>query len=149
MINRQNLAIGEKLNKVIGLINSDIKTVRDYGTGFSLPHSEVFLLWIISEYPNDNTSRLALRLGITKGAIAQVTKKLYEKGLITSFHTPENRKETFFKPTKLGKKAVSGHIRYHEQQSAQILEFINSLSGKEIKTINAFFDVLINSYSPK
>ena len=149
MINEAYLAIGEKINKAVGLISRDLKIARDYGTGFSLPHSEILLLHIISENPSDNSSCLAMRLGITKGAIAQVTKKLQEKGLMTSFHTPENKKEMFFELTKLGKKAVSGHIRYHEQKSNQILESFNSLNNKDMKIINSFLDELINSYSFK
>jgi DNA-binding MarR family transcriptional regulator len=53
----------------------------------------------INQHQGENTSRLALRNGITKGAVAQITKKLLEKDLITAFQVPENRKEVYFEQT--------------------------------------------------
>jgi len=142
-----SLTLGEKISKAVTLLNNENKVAHDYGIGFPLYHAEVNLLYIISKYPHENTSLLAIRLGITKGAITQITQKLLGKGLLTSFNTPGNRKVVYFELTKLGKKVISSHIRYHEQRNAQIREYFSTLSNNDQKTIHSFFDVLINSHS--
>jgi DNA-binding MarR family transcriptional regulator len=107
----------------------------------------VHLLDTINEHPGENTSQLAARNGITKGAIAQITKKLLEKELITTFQIPENRKEVYFELTKLGKKAVSGHDRHHKRLNAGLTKYFEILSDKDMQTIVTFLDVLIEGSS--
>jgi DNA-binding MarR family transcriptional regulator len=117
---------------------------QDYGISFPLNHAKIYLLYTIHRYPDENISQLALRLGITKGAIAQITKKLLEKGLITSFHTSENKKEVYFYLTGLGEKAVLGFRHHLEKQSAGLQKYLRTLTAKDIKTILAFLDTLID-----
>ena len=140
------LAIVEKFSKAANILNNEQKVARDYGIGFPLNHAEIHLLGIINEHPDENTSQLAARLGITKGAIAQITKKLLEKGLMTSFHPPENRKEVYFKLTKLGEKAVSGHIRHHKRLNTRFFTYLETLSEKDLKNILTLLDKAIEEY---
>jgi DNA-binding MarR family transcriptional regulator len=142
------LAIGEKINKAVTVLGREKKVARDYGIGFLLNHAEVHLLDTISQHQGENTSQLALRNGITKGAIAQITKKLLEKGLITAFQAPENRKEVYFELTKLGQKAVSGHDRHHRRLNAGLSKYFETLSNKDMQTISTFLDKIIEGNSP-
>jgi DNA-binding MarR family transcriptional regulator len=142
------LAIGEKINKAVTILSNEKKIARDYGIGFPLNHAEVHLLDTINEHPGENTSQLALRNGITKGAVAQITKKLLEKGLIRAFQAPENRKEVYFELTKPGKKAVLGHNRHHERLNAGLRQYFETLSDKEMKTILTFLDHVIEGNTP-
>jgi DNA-binding MarR family transcriptional regulator len=87
------LTVAEKLNKAVSILDRKKQVEQDYGISFPLNHAKIYLLYTIHRYPDENISQLALRLGITKGAIAQITKKLLEKGLMTSFHTSENKKD--------------------------------------------------------
>jgi len=137
------LSIAEKINKAMTLLNNEKKIARDYGIGFLLNHAEVHLLDIINDRPDENTSQLALRNGITKGAVAQITKKLMEKELITAFQIPENKKEVYFKLTKLGKKAVAGHTQHHDKLSAGLRKYFETLNDKDMQTILTFLDILI------
>jgi DNA-binding MarR family transcriptional regulator len=142
------LAIGEKINKAVTVLGNEKKVARDYGIGFPLNHAEVHLLDTINRHQGENTSQLAQRNGITKGAVAQITKKLLEKGLITAFQMPENRKEVYFELTKLGKKAVSGHERHHRRLNAGLSKYFETLSDKDMQTISTFLDKIIEGNSP-
>jgi DNA-binding MarR family transcriptional regulator len=142
------LAIGEKINKAVTVLGREKKVARDYGIGFPVNHAEVHLLDTISQHPGENTSQLALRNGITKGAVAQITKKLMEKGLITAFQVPENRKEVYFELTKLGKKTVSGHDRHHRRLNAGLSKYFETLSDKDMQTISTFLDKIIEGNNP-
>jgi DNA-binding MarR family transcriptional regulator len=143
------LAIAEKINKAVTILSNEKKIARDYGTGFPLNHAEVHLLDTINEHPGGNTSQLAVRNGITKGAIAQITKKLLEKDLITAFQTPENRKEVYFELTVIGKKAVSGHERHHKRLNSGLSKYFDTLNDKDMQTISAFLDMLIEGNKPQ
>ncbi|MDR3237439.1 MAG: MarR family transcriptional regulator, partial [Spirochaetia bacterium] len=136
-------AIAEKINKAVTMLGNEKKIARDYGTGFPLNHAEVHLLDIINEHPGENTSQLAARNGITKGAIAQITKKLLQKELIAAFQIPENRTEVYFELTKLGKKAISGHNRHHKRLNSGLTKYFEILSDKDMQTIVTFLDILI------
>jgi DNA-binding MarR family transcriptional regulator len=142
------LAIGEKINKAVTVLSKEKKVARDYGIGFPMNHAEVHLLDTINQHQGENTSQLAQRNGITKGAVAQITKKLLEKGLITAFQTPENRKEVYFELTKLGKKVVSGHDRHHRRLNAGLSKYFETLSYKDMQTISTFLDKVIEGNNP-
>ena len=107
------------------------------------------LLDTIKTHPGENTSALAARNGITKGAIAQITKKLLEKELITAFQMPENRKEVYFELSAMGKKAVSGHARHHKRLNSGLSKYFDTLSDKDMQTISAFLDMLIEGNKPQ
>ena len=143
------LAIAEKINKAVVVLSREQKIARDYGTGLPLNHAEVHLLDTINEHPGENTSALAIRNGITKGAIAQITKKLLEKDLITAFQTPENRKEVYFELTALGKKAVSGHTRHHKRLNSGLSKYFDTLGDEDMQTILTFLDMLIAGNKPQ
>jgi DNA-binding MarR family transcriptional regulator len=142
------LAIAEKINKAVTVLEREKKAARDYGIGFLLNHAEVHLLDNINEHPDENTSQLALRNGITKGAVAQITKKLQEKGLITAFQLPENKKEIYFELTKSGKKAVAGHERHNKRLNEGLSTYIETLSGKDMRNILTFLDKIIEGNNP-
>jgi DNA-binding MarR family transcriptional regulator len=141
------LDIGEKINKAVTVLSREQKVARDYGAGFPINHAEVHLLDTINQHPGENTSRLARRNGITKGAVAQITKKLLEKSLVTSFQMPGNRKEVYFELTKLGKKVVSGHDRHHRRLNTELSKYFDSLSDRDMQTISAFLDKIIEGNS--
>jgi DNA-binding MarR family transcriptional regulator len=141
------LAIGEKINKAVTVLSREKKVARDYGIGFPLNHAEVHLLDTINQHQDENTSQLAQRNGITKGAVAQITKKLLEKGLITTFQVPENRKEVYFELTKLGQKVVSGHDRHHRRMNAGLSKYFETLSDKDMQIISTFLDKIIEGNS--
>jgi DNA-binding MarR family transcriptional regulator len=138
------LMLAERLNKTVTVLNAEKKEARDYGVGFPLYHSEVHLLDAIHSHEDENGQELAKRLGITKGAVAQVAKKLIGKALIESYQLSSNKKEVYFRLTELGERAVKGHRRHHECMNVKVVEYINKLSEKDIQTILRFLDTMIN-----
>jgi DNA-binding MarR family transcriptional regulator len=77
---------------------------EERGVGFPLYHSEVHLLDAIHLHEGENEQELAKRLGITKGAAAQVAKKLIGKALIESYQLSGNKKEVYSRLTELGER---------------------------------------------
>lgn len=147
MDKKSALALAEKFNKTMNMRNVEMKAARDYGIGFPLYHSEVHLLDAINLHDGENERELAARLGVTKGAVGQVAKKLVSKGLAESYQLPDNKKEIYFRLTDLGRKAVTGHQRHHERINTSLFAYIDSLEEKDVQTIMEFLDVMMQGLS--
>ena len=87
----------------------------DYGTGKTLYHSERHMLDTIGENPAMNVSEFARNIGVTKGAVSQVVKKLEEKQVVRRYKQAENDKEVFIELTNLGKDIYKKHKETNEE----------------------------------
>jgi DNA-binding MarR family transcriptional regulator len=138
----------EKLYKTMNVLNQEMKKARNYGIGFNLYHSEVGLLDIIKEHRNATASELSRILGVTTGAIWQVSRKLQKKGLIESYQAEDNKKEVYFRLTSLGEKAHRGHRKHHEAINAGFHEYLLSHFNKgEVAKMHEFLDAVIKEMS--
>jgi DNA-binding MarR family transcriptional regulator len=109
---------------------------------FPLHHAEVHLLEAIQAQEGANVGELARHLGMTSGAISQVTRKLLDKGLIEAYKKPGNRKEVFSHLTSLGERVCEGHQKHHENMVSVLHEFISRLDKKETQAVFDFLDAV-------
>lgn len=112
----------------------------DTGDGVLLYTSEVHLIDLAGRFPDDSMSSLALRLGITRGAVSQTAKKLEEKGYLERYNGEGDNKTTYLRLTDAGKKAFAWHEAYHALVNGRLTEVISSLEKEDRK--NAL-DVLL------
>ena len=87
----------------------------DYGYGKSLYHSERHMLDTIGDNPTMNISEFASSLGVTKGAISQVVKKLEDKQVVKRYKRAENDREVFIELTETGKEIYKKHKDVNEE----------------------------------
>lgn len=139
----RTVSLVEKLYKITNIVNEEMKTAWDYGVGFPLYHSEVQLLEVINNHEGANASELAKVLGVTCGAIGQVTKKLMSKALIESYQLPDNKKEIYFRLTDLGRSASVGHQKHHEMLNAGIYNYLDQLKERDLQKLTELFDDII------
>jgi DNA-binding MarR family transcriptional regulator len=124
------------------LVVEEMETPWLYGVDFPLHHAEVHLLEAINALEGANVGELARYLGMTSGAISQVTKKLLDKGLIEAYRKPGNRKEVFSRLTALGEQVREGHQKHHENMVSVLHEFMAHLNKKETQMILDFLDAV-------
>ncbi|MDR1147111.1 MAG: MarR family transcriptional regulator [Spirochaetaceae bacterium] len=132
----------EKFYQTANLVIEEMETPWGYGVDFPIHHAEVHLLETIKAREGANVGELARHLGMTSGAISQVTKKLLDKGLIEAYRKPGNRKEVFSRLTALGERVCEGHQKHHENMAGVLYEFINRLNKKETQTVFDFLDAV-------
>jgi DNA-binding MarR family transcriptional regulator len=132
----------EKVHKMTNFVIKEMETPWIYGVDFPLHHAEVHLLEAIKTHEGANVGELARRLGMTSGAVSQVTKKLLDKKLIEAYKKPGNRKEVFSRLTDLGERVCDGHQKHHGKILGDLLEFMNRLNQKETQAIFDFLDTL-------
>jgi DNA-binding MarR family transcriptional regulator len=135
----------EKLYRAMNLVIKEMETPWLYGVDFPLHHAEVHLLEAIKAQERANVSELARYLGMTSGAVSQVTKKLLDKGLIEAYRKPDNRKEVFSRLTALGERIREGHQKHHENMIAVLREFMDRLDENETLAVYGFLDAVSRS----
>ncbi|MDR2006605.1 MAG: MarR family transcriptional regulator [Acidaminococcales bacterium] len=131
-----------KFYKMANLVTQEMETSWLYGVDFPLHHAQVHLLETIKSQEGVNVSELARHLGMTSGAVSQVTKKLLDKGLIETYKKPGNRKEVFSRLTALGEMVCRGHQRHHENMLSALREFMNRLNVNETQVVLDFLDAV-------
>ena len=134
-----------RLYKLLKLFAWEMENAWDYGAGFPIPHSEAHLLDAVKEHDGAKASELAGIMGITNGAVSQITKKLLAKALVEDYKLPGNRKEVFFRLTPLGEKVYRGHRKHHNKIDAGFFDYMAGLKEKDLQVIYNFLDVITQS----
>jgi DNA-binding MarR family transcriptional regulator len=135
----------ELLERWIRITNKIIRSEslpRDFGTGDLLFMSEVHTLCAIGAMPGINVTNLSVRLGVTKGAISKMTKKMEDKGLLERYHEPGNDKEVLIRLTPKGKKAYLGHENHHKEAFGRITTEVDKLTDEQMEFLFGVFTAI-------
>jgi DNA-binding MarR family transcriptional regulator len=111
--------------KILHLYSVISRRPVDYGTGDLLYFTEIHTITTVGKNREINMTRLAEKMGVTRGAISQTIRKLASKNLVLKSNS--NNKKEF--NLKLSEK---GHIAYKGQMSFQreIFTFAETLYEK-------------------
>lgn len=102
------------LELVSRYIEVDKKT-RYYGTDVPIHYSEIHMLEAIKNNEDIHVSGLASFLGVTKGSISEITRKLEKKRLIRKETDSQNRSKLLLRLTPKGEIACENHKKYHQK----------------------------------
>ena len=126
--------------RLMNKYNQKTKNPKQYGTDDLLYASEVHMIEVIGIYESITTTKLAERMGITKGAVSQTTSKLLQKDLILKTASKERSNEVFITLTEKGRKVLDGHHKMHEKMSARVNEVLVKMSEESKNDMIALFD---------
>ena len=132
----------EMMDRFVRVLNMAAAIERepvDIGHGVLLYPSEVHLIDIAGRYPDEGISRIAMRLGITKGAVSQTAKRLEEKGYLERANQEGDKKTVLLRLTIRGEVAFNWHRRYHAMVNRNLEEEIRSLSARDLENLRRFF----------
>ncbi len=132
--------IMELCYRLMNKYNQKTKNPKQYGTDDLLYASEVHMIEVIGIYESITTTKLAERMGITKGAVSQTTSKLLQKDLILKTASKERSNEVFITLTEKGRKVLDGHHKMHEKMSARVNEVLVKMSEESKNDMLALFD---------
>lgn len=96
-----------------------------------------------------NVTKVAAQMGMTRGAISKISKKLLNKNLIESYQKPENNKEIYFCLTEQGKKVYIEHKKCHNQAQEDKLAILSMYSEAEQLIILRFLNDINRKYDKK
>lgn len=99
----------DSLDLAFALIDLDKKT-RYFGTDVPIFHSEIHIIKAIAEHPGIHVGGLADILGVTKGSVSEILKKLERKALVVKEIDNLNLSRYSLNLSEKGKKAHSSHM---------------------------------------
>ncbi|MHC1713505.1 MAG: MarR family winged helix-turn-helix transcriptional regulator [Solidesulfovibrio sp.] len=102
--------------------------------------SELHVLLAIRREPESNATKLAARLGITKGAVSQVLKRLETKNVIGKRIDPSHKNEVTSHFTPLGQEAVEDFLSQRAALQQHFQTYLDSLSEAERAVIQRFLE---------
>lgn len=135
----------ENAYRLINKYNQKTKVAKAYGTEDLLYSAEVHMIEIIGTYEAITTTKLAKTLGITKGAVSQITHKLVKKSLIVKVPTIEKNNEVLISLTDKGKIVYSYHQNMHKKMMKRIDSIICDLSEEEKTALAQIVQVIDES----
>ncbi len=116
----------------------------DYGTGDMLYFTEIRTIATIGKSREINMTRLAEKMGVTKGAISQTVRKLVSKDLITKLNT-NNKKEFMLKLTLRGETADKGHESYLWDLFTFAETLYDRASAQDRELVTGLFEAIIQN----
>lgn len=116
------------------------KVPRQYNTGIDIYRSEIHIIMLIGNYTRLYVTEIARKLGVTKGAVSQILKKLENKGLIDKFTDETNHTRMLVRLTDRGQIAYRSHEEYHQQHDSNMIAFLENLDDYGLDTILTFID---------
>jgi DNA-binding MarR family transcriptional regulator len=125
-------------NKLIFL---EKKSILKHGD-IKLYPSEIHLLDVIDQDKGINASEMAVRLGVTKGAISQTLSRLEKKGVIYKTKDPNHKNELTAHFTRLGNEAFEQHRKSRGTLSKQFNGYLAGVSSEEMEVIKKFLSKL-------
>lgn len=131
--------------RLINKYNQKAKTAKHYGTEDLLYSAEVHMIELIGSYEAITTTQLAEKLGITKGAISQITRKLLEKNLIVKNPSTERNNEILISLTDKGKIVYFHHQSMHEKMLNKIDSVLSDLSDEEKMVMDKIIQIIDDS----
>lgn len=124
--------------RIINKMNESESKNRDYGTGDRLSPAEIHLLQAIETNKGKKITELAEALGVTKGAVSQMVKKLESKGLVLKYGVSGNEKDVLLKLTASGTKAKNGHDRHHARFMEEVKSSLDDLTEDQARFLEKF-----------
>ncbi|AKB35273.1 Transcriptional regulator, MarR family [Methanosarcina siciliae C2J] len=131
--------------KVTALLETGIRTLNkaymlekkpvDLRNGILIHPSEFHIIEVVGKYPEKNLASIASHLGVTRGAISQMVRKLEKKGLVERVRTPDNKKNVMLELTGFGKEAFEWHKALHESLETGIREELEQMSDSDIEKL--------------
>ncbi len=106
--------------------------------GIHLHPSEIHLMLETKGDQAVNATKIAERLGITKGAVSQTLTRLESKGIIEKTKDPYCKNELSITLTPLGKKAYEQHQEMFDEFAKIIKNLSAQYSEKEQEIIKDF-----------
>jgi DNA-binding MarR family transcriptional regulator len=114
--------------------------------GRTLYPTEIHLLLVIDKGRHGNATRMAERMGVTKGAVSQTLSRLESKGMLIKSRDPASKNELNLALTPAGQRAarrareVTGHVQQRYG------EFLAGLDVTEKEVIRRFLTTMNNIF---
>ncbi len=134
--------ISYTLLRVVWKLSEADKKTRYYGTKEQLFEAEIHMIKSIKENEGIHVTGLAELLGVTKGAVSQIVKRLHKKGMIIKDTDPRNLSRLALRLAPKGEIAYIHHQMLHQEFDRVVDEALNNASKEQRVFLKEFLDSL-------
>ena len=135
--------IMDKFDRAVMITESMHSPSLSFGTGVLMYRREIHTIQAIGRNPGINVTALAEYMGVTKGAVSQIIKKLNKKGLVRKTHATGNAKEAILELTDLGWIGFHNHEKFHMDTLAIARECFGNQLENKLEMINTVMTDII------
>ncbi|QIB67803.1 MarR family transcriptional regulator [Aminipila butyrica] len=143
LINNKHQIANNSLHLAFALIELDKKS-RCFGTDVPIYYSEIHVIMAIAEHPGIHVGGLADILGVTKGAVSEILKKLEKKALVIKEIDELNLSRYSLSLTEKGKTAHNSHLEYHSILNRMVEEELQNASEHDLAFLSDFLSSMIS-----
>lgn len=104
--------------------------------------SSLHVLDVIRTNEGIKGADIARDMGITKGAVSKITRKLLDQGLVQKSQLPGNLKEIYFSVTPLGAELAELHRLFHQEKDQKVIELLTSYDAASLQIVADFLEKL-------
>jgi DNA-binding MarR family transcriptional regulator len=96
-----------------------------------------------------NVTKVANEMGLTRGGICKISKKLLTRGFIDSYQRPDNNKEIYYRLTESGRCIFDEHKKCHSKTRQEKSSLLEAYSEAEQTVILRFLEDINRLYDNK
>ena len=118
-----------------------------FGTDVDIHLAEIHTIMAIHNNEGIHVGGLAEQLGVTKGSVSELLRRLERKGLAYKAKDPLKMTRLNVYLTEKGKLASSHHMGFHAQLDGLVDEAMGSRSPEEVQSIVSFLNEILTRLS--
>ena len=133
-------AIIEKYLLLVEKISNTSKMFHSFGTDVDIYRSEIHVIQLIGDRADIHLSEIARLIGVTKGTVSQIVKRLEGKGLVVKKTDESNYTRQLIHLTEKGATAYRTHVDYHNRNYKDMLSFLDGLTDEQQAVLEEFLN---------
>lgn len=130
----------EKYMLLVEKISNTTKAHKSFGTDVNIYRTEIHVIHLIGDRREIYISEISRLIGVTKGTVSQIVKRLESKELVRKFVDESNLTRQLVSLTEKGMTAYEAHVDYHHRKHEEMERFLCSLSGEHREVLDAFLN---------
>ena len=124
------------INKIVFIEKKTIFELEN----ITLYPTEIHLMLFLHNEEDNNATRIAEKMGVTKGAVSQTLSRLEKKGILRKTKDRYNRNELSTEFTKLGKEVLTRHLSAVNELQRKYDDYLKTLPDSDRQAIADFLD---------
>ncbi|ERL65957.1 MarR family winged helix-turn-helix transcriptional regulator [Schleiferilactobacillus shenzhenensis] len=107
--------------------------------------SALHLIDIVGRFPQANMTELAMKLGVTKGAISQQVRNLQQQGLLQAVNRADDQKTKRLVLTSQGRTLYHAHLALHRDLYAAVQDDLTDFTDEQLATLRTILEQISQS----
>ncbi|WP_147822123.1 MarR family winged helix-turn-helix transcriptional regulator [Salidesulfovibrio onnuriiensis] len=131
-------SIVEQYLLLVEKISNTTKIHNSFGTDVNIYRSEIHIIQMIGDRKEVYISEISRLVGVTKGTVSQIVKRLENKGLVEKSTDESNNTRQLVHLTAKGMTAYQAHVDYHLRNHREMEDFLASLDAESRAVLGKF-----------